>query len=137
MTRRLFELTAPVVREHPIQKQICDTLRLEIAPPGKVSKFGVCWFAIDHAAYSGEVPGIRVGRGIISGIPDLFFLHRGRAHHIEIKAADGTLSDTQQSVAAAVLASGGRIGVARDASETLACIDEWQIPRNRRVREAA
>jgi hypothetical protein len=32
-----------VVLEHPLQKQIADTLRLEIAPPGKVSRDGVVW----------------------------------------------------------------------------------------------
>ena len=132
-----FRLTAPIVREHPIQKQVADVLRLEIAPPGKVSRFGVVWFAIDHANYAGEVPGVRIGRGIVAGIPDTFVLYRGLAHLIEIKAEDGELSAAQQSVAAAVLASGGRVGVARDATETLACIDQWQIPRNRRVREAA
>jgi hypothetical protein len=132
-----FRLTAPIVREHPIQKQVADVLRIEIAPPGKVSRHGVVWFSIDHANYAGEVPGIRVGRGIIAGIPDTFVLHRGRAHVIEIKAEDGELSTAQQSVAAAVLAAGGRVGVARDASETLACLDQWEIPRARRVREAA
>lgn len=91
------------------------------------------WWSIDHANYAGEVPGIRIGRGIIAGIPDTFVLHRGRAHMIEIKPDDGELSDAQQSVAAAVLAAGGRVGVARDAIETLACIDEWRIPRARRV----
>jgi hypothetical protein len=132
-----FRLTPPVVREHPIQKQLCDVLRLEIAPPGKVSRDGVVWWAVDHANYAGEVPGIRVGRGIIAGLPDLFILYRGRAHHPEIKAADGVLSPAQQSVCAAVLAAGGRVAVVRDADELLAAIDEWGIPRNRRVRVAA
>jgi hypothetical protein len=132
-----YRLTAPVVREHPIQKRICDTLRLEIAPPGKISRAGVVWWAIDHANYAGEVPGIRVGRGIIAGIADLFILYRGRAHHPEIKADDGVLSEPQKSVAAAVLAAGGRVAVVRDENELLACIDEWGIPRNHRVRVAA
>jgi hypothetical protein len=132
-----FRLTAPIVREHPIQKQIADVLRIEIAPAGKVSRAGVVWYSIDHANYAGEVPGVRIGRGIIAGIPDIFVLYRGRAHMIEVKPEDGELSVAQRSVAAAVLASGGRVGVARDATETLACLDEWQIPRNRRVREAA
>ena len=135
--RRPYRLIQPVVREHPIQKQICDTLRLEVAPPGKVSRFGVVWWAIDHANYAGEVPGVRVGRGIIAGIQDLFILYRGRAYLPEIKAADGALSEPQQSVCAAVLAAGGRTAVVRDADELLACLDVWGIPRNRRVMVAA
>jgi hypothetical protein len=137
MPRAPFRLTAPIVREHPIQKQIADVLRLEIAPPGKVSKAGVVWWSIDHANYAGEVPGVRIGRGIIAGLPDTFLLWRGIAHLIEIKADDGELSDAQQSVIAAVLAAYGRVGVVRDAQETLGCLDQWAIPRNRRVRVAA
>jgi hypothetical protein len=137
MPRAPFRLTAPIVREHPIQKQIADVLRLEIAPPGKVSKAGVVWWSIDHANYAGEVPGVRIGRGIIAGLPDTFLLWRGIAHLIEIKADDGELSDAQQSVIAAVLAAYGRVGVVRDAKETLGCLDQWAIPRNRRVWGAA
>jgi hypothetical protein len=136
MKRAPFRLSAPIVREHPLQKQIASTLTIELAPPGKVSRFGVCWWSIDHANYAGEVPGVRIGRGIIAGIPDTFILFRGIAHVVEIKAEDGTLSDEQRSVITAILASGGRAGVARDATEVLACIDAWSIPRNRRVRDA-
>jgi hypothetical protein len=110
---------------------------LEIAPPGKVSKAGVCWFAIDHANYAGEVPGIRIARGIVAGVLDLIFLYRGLAYWIELKTDEGTLSLAQQSVATAVLVAGCRVGVARDLGEVLACLDEWKIPRARRVWEAA
>ena len=131
-----YRLVAPVVPEHSLQRQICDVLRMEIAPPGKVSKAGVVWWSVDMAAYSGEVPGIRIGRGIIAGVPDVFVLHAGRSYMIEIKtdADDARLSDAQRSVCAAVLASGGRVGVVRDAGETLHCLDAWQIPRARRIR---
>jgi hypothetical protein len=132
--KRAFRLQAPVVLEHPIQKLICDVLRIEIPPPGKVSRAGVVWYSIDHANYAGEVPGIRVGRGIIAGIPDIFVLAGGRAHLVEIKPEVGELSPAQQSVCAAVLAAGGRVSVVRDAFETLACLDESQIPCAGRVR---
>jgi hypothetical protein len=137
MSSKPYRLTRPVVREHPLQKQICDVLRIEIAPPGKVSAAGVVWFAIDHANFAGEVPGIRIGRGIIAGISDLFVLYRGITHFAEIKADDGQLSVPQQSVAAAVIAAQGRVGVVRDGDEMLDCLDQWEIPRARRVRQAA
>ena len=63
----------------------------------------------------------------------MFVLHRGIAHMIEIKMQAGELSDPQQSVMAAVLASGGRVGVVRDADEALACLDAWGISRARRL----
>jgi hypothetical protein len=126
-----------VVPEHPLQRQITDVLRIEIAPPGKVSRAGVVWWSIDHANFAGEIPGVRIARGIIAGIPDVYILYRGRAHHIEIKTTEGELSDEQKSVSTAILLGGGRLGVARDATEVLGLTDQWGIPRNHRVREAA
>jgi hypothetical protein len=137
VARRPFRLTAPVVREHPLQKQIADTLRIEIAPPGKVSRHGVVWWCVDHANYAGEVPGVRIGRGIIAGIPDLLIIHLGAAFVIEIKTEDGTVSDAQQGVLTAVLAARGRVAVARDAIEVIGILDYWKIPRARRIKEAA
>lgn len=129
-----FRLKAPVVPEHSLQKQICDVLRLELAPPGKVSKAGVCWYSIDHANFAGEIPGIRIGRGIVAGVFDVFILYRGQAHFLEIKTEVGELSPAQQSVGTALLVAGGRIGIARDAIEVLALLDAWGVPRARRVR---
>jgi hypothetical protein len=85
-----------VVPEHPLQRQIADALRLEIAPPGKVSRDGVVWWSVDHASYAGTAPGARVGRGIVAGVPDLFVLFRGIAHMVEIKTPAGELSDPQK-----------------------------------------
>jgi hypothetical protein len=48
--------------EHPLQRQIADALRFELAPPGKVSRDGVVWWSVDHASYAGTAPGARVGR---------------------------------------------------------------------------
>lgn len=131
---RAFKLRAPVVPEHAIQKTITNVLRLELAPPGKVSRAGVCWYSIDHANFAGEVPGIRIGRGIVAGVFDVFILYRGLAHFLEIKTEVGELSPAQQSVGTALLVAGGRIGIARDAIEVLALLDAWGVPRARRVR---
>ena len=51
-----FKLTRPIVREHPLQKQIADTLKIEIAPAGRVSRDGVVWFSIDFAGLDLEWP---------------------------------------------------------------------------------
>ncbi len=133
VTRAPFRLAAPVTREHPIQKAIASTLRLEIAPAGKVSRQGVVWFSIDQANVGGEVPGIRVGRGCIAGVPDLLLLFRGLAYWVEIKAEDGELSIAQRGVMPALLSAWCAVGVARDIREVLALIDAWDIPRARRV----
>lgn len=137
-TKPAYRLTPPKILEHAIQKQIADVLKLEIAPAGKVSRYGVVWWAVDHANYAGEVPGIRISRGIIAGLSDLFFLHVGRAHFIELKEPTaGELSEPQKSVLAALFAASGSIGVATSPEEVLRLLDAWAIPRNRRVAFAA
>lgn len=130
---RPYQLTAPVVSEHAIQKQVTDVLRIELAAAGKVSGPGVVWWSVSHENYAGEVPGIRVSRGIIAGLPDMFFLFNGWAAFIELKTEIGILSDAQRSICAAVLAAGGRVGVARSAEEVLSLLDAWDIPRAHRI----
>jgi len=132
-----YRLTPPVTPEHDIQRQITQVLTMELAPPGKVSKHGVLWYSIDMANYAGAVPGIRISRGIIAGVFDIFILHRGMSYMLEIKTTIGEMSEPQRSVCSAVLASGGRVGVVRDADETIRMIDDWAIPRAHRVRLAA
>ena len=134
---RAFKLTAPIAREHPRQVAIAKVLTTEIARAGHVSREGVVWFCIDIADYGGEVPATRIGRGIIAGIFDLFVLWLGRVFMIEIKADDGQLTGPQRAMAAACIAAGVHVGVARDWVEVLSCLDEWKIPRKRRIREAA
>jgi hypothetical protein len=71
-------------------------------------------------------------RAGIVAVPDTFLLWQGRAYLVEIKTPAGELSDPQQSVMAEVLASGGLVGVVRDADEALGLLDAWGIPRARR-----
>jgi len=137
MARAPYRLTAPEPVEHATQAAICRTLGIELCAPGKLSKDGVCWWCVDVADYGG-VPGARVSRGIVAGIPDLMLLFKGRSYFIEIKRAHtGALSGPQQWLLPVLAAAGSRIGIARDVKETLALLDEWQIPRAKRVRAAA
>ena len=136
---RPLKLSQPSVREHAVHARVARVLSLELAPPGRVSRDGVIWWSCDIADHGGAVPGARIGRGIIGGVPDVYLLHLGRAYHIEIKtdAPHSVLSDAQRLVAAGILVCGGHMAVARDEVEVLAALDAWGIPRNRRVRVAA
>lgn len=132
-----FAFTPEHIPEHSIQRTVAGVMRLEVAREGHISEAGVCWFSIDMANSHDAVPGIRMARGIPAGVPDMIVLYQGRAHWIELKSRDGAVSDPQRSLAATLLLSGCRIGVARDEGEVLACLDAWQIPRKRRVKVAA
>lgn len=131
--RRPFKLAMPVIREPVLHQQIAQVLRLEIAPPGKVSLDGVVWWSVDMAGYVGNVPGLRVARGCVAGLSDIDVLYRGLIYFIELKADDGSLSPAQQEIAHASVLAGARYGVARSADEVLALLDSWGIPRGRRV----
>lgn len=132
-TGKRFVLRAPIVREPILHKQIADAFRLEIAPPGKLSREGVCWYSVDMAAYGGNAPGIRTGRGCIAGVADIEILYYGGAYFLEIKADDGELSLAQRDFAHAVLGAACTYGVARNVSEALAFLDRWSIPRAHRL----
>lgn len=132
--KRQRRLSRPIVREAVLHKQIADAFRLELAPPGQISPAGVCWWSVDMAAYSGVAPGLRTARGCIAGVPDMQVLWKGRAHFIELKSEDGSLSLAQQGVAYALVAAQCDFGIARSVEEALALLDRWEIPRARRVR---
>ena len=130
---RAFRLASPRVPEAALHTQIASAFRLEIAPAGRVSPQGVCWFSIDIAAYSGVAPGLRTSRGVVAGIPDMVVLYEGRAYWIEVKAADGILSEAQRTVAVAILTADCGYGIARDMAEAIQLLDSWRIPRQHRV----
>jgi hypothetical protein len=132
-----FALTGPVVPEHAEQRALNKVLTMEIAPAGHVSREGVCWFSIDMSNSYDEVPGIRQGRGVVAGVPDVLFLHQGRAFWCELKSRDGAVSDPQRSMAASLLLSGCRIGVATSVDDVLIALDAWGVPRKRMFKVAA
>ena len=134
MVARL-KLSHPVVHEHALQKEVADVLRRDIAVEGRVSAEGVVWFAIDVAMFFGSIPG--AGRGIIDGLPDLWFLWDGKAFLIELKRRDGTLSESQKAFVAAGLCAAIHVGVASDVSHVLHLLDSWGVPRKKRTRIAA
>lgn len=131
--RRRKLLVAPVLREPVLHRQLADLLKKEIGPAGKVSFAGVTWWSVDIAGYVGRVPGLRTARGVIAGIPDIDISWLGRAYRIELKAMDGRLSPDQCQLATTILSTGARWAVVRSADELLQVLDEWEIPRARRL----
>jgi hypothetical protein len=135
--RRQYRLISESVPEHAEQRTINKVLTMEIAPAGHVSREGVVWFSLDQSNSHDAVPAIRVGRGICAGVPDVLFLFQGRSYWCELKSRDGVVSDPQRSMAASLLLSGCRIGIACDSDDVLRCLDEWNIPRKRLIKVAA
>jgi hypothetical protein len=88
----------------PDRDALADAVARATRQERQSSRAGVVWYSIDHANYPGEVPGIRIGRGI------------------------------RRTLASATISVRCSAGIRfRDAFECLACLDEWQIPRSGRV----
>lgn len=129
-----FRLTAPRVPELALHQQIAQVLSKEIAAPGRMSRHGAYWFSVDIAAYAGSAPGIRTSRGVIAGIPDIHVHYLGRVYLLEVKAADGVLSEAQQGFFATSTWCGVPIAAVRSAAEVLQVLDQWEVPRAHRLR---
>ena len=129
-----LKLTMPEPSEFDLHKQIADTLRKEIGPPGRRSRTGVLWYAVDHSNSAYKNPGIRLQLGIIDGLPDLTFLFKGEVYFQEIKKPRvGVLSDAQEIFLIEARLCGADVAVCEDAESCLANLDVWNIPRRRLI----
>src|SRR6516162_7196483 len=111
------------VAEHPLQKQIADALRFEIAPAGKVSRDGVVWWSVDHANYAGTTPGVRCRQGADRRHSRSVCAAPWRRPHDRDQYTECVLSDAQRAGSAC-----DHVGVVRSTEEALACLDTWGFP---------
>jgi len=68
------------------------------------------------------------GQGAMAGVPDLIFIHRGRAFGLELKHRNSALSDHQRAAQVVLREAGMRVEVARDLGEALAHLRDMGIP---------
>ncbi len=68
------------------------------------------------------------GQGVMAGVPDLIFIHCGRAFGLELKNRFSTLSDEQRTAQVVLRDAGMRVEVARDLGEALAHLRDMGIP---------
>lgn len=68
------------------------------------------------------------GHGVMAGVPDLIFIHRGRAFGLELKARASQLSDQQRAAQVMLRDAGMRVEVASDLAEALMHLRDMGIP---------
>jgi hypothetical protein len=90
MSGRPFRLRAPVTDEDSLQTTIARALDVLLLPPA-------VWWAmpIGHIPLSGAQAAKLVRIGLKRNLPDLFVLHQGTLHGIELKRAGARLSRTR------------------------------------------
>jgi hypothetical protein len=138
MTARPFKLTAPEPLEIDIHASVAAALDALLLPPA-------VWFT--YPAGAAQLSPQQMARysriGLKRGLPDLFVLHGGRLHGIELKRRGGQLSKTRvvktrhglrilvgQAERFAELEAAGMepIAICRSVDEVLATITRWGIP---------
>jgi hypothetical protein len=95
------------------------------------------FFAVPNGGYRRRMEaGILIGQGVKPGVPDLIFIHDGRALGLELKSDKGRISDKQEFAHAAMRAAGAVIGLARNLDEALDFLKANGVPlRIKEVRQ--
>lgn len=73
-------------------------------------------------------PAATVAPDVRAGMPDLAFIHKGRAFYLELMAPGGYLTQLQRAAHVALRDAGARVEVARSLPEALAHIRGFGIP---------
>lgn len=95
------------MNENEIQKAVFSHLRQRGAP-------GVFAFHPKNGGIHqrGRRRGINAGLGVVSGVPDVIALHRGRVFGLELKTEKGKPSPEQDRVLEQMFGAGATVGIA-------------------------
>ena len=78
--------------------------------------------------FSAADPALTVAAGVRAGMPDIAFIHGGRAFYLKLMAPHGYLTQLQRAAHVALRDAGARVEVARSLPEALAHIRSFGIP---------
>jgi hypothetical protein len=65
--------------------------------------------------------------GVRAGVPDLMFIHDGKAFGLELKADKGVPTESQQAALDAISAAGGHACAARGLDRAIAVLESWGL----------
>jgi hypothetical protein len=138
-----FKLRPPDPDEDQLHEAVRNLLDGILLPPTVWTTFPAGGYGLTAAAAS------RLARlGLKPGIPDLFIVHDGRFHGIELKTRTGRLSTSRQvrtrwggtrlvlgqvEMLQALEAAGARVAVARSVDDVLFQLKTWNIPTRVRL----
>jgi hypothetical protein len=114
-----------VRRQHPeddLQRSVVQFLRLAL-PPDAVH------FSIPNGGKRHPREAARmVGLGLVSGIPDICVIHRGRVAFIELKAKAGVMSAAQKEMTRRLVYCGAAVCLCRSVEDVEAQLREACVP---------
>ena len=100
--------------EEQLQRSIVQFLRVALP-----DRLGVFWYAVPgHRGTRKRFEmGILKAMGVRAGVPDLAFIHDGRAFFIELKAERGALTKSQKETIPRLRAAGAETFVCRSVED--------------------
>lgn len=116
------------VSEAAIQRTVIEHLKWRPAST-------ICWFAVPNGGARRKTEAaILSGHGVISGVPDLILIARGRVYGLELKAHNGRLSDAQRAFQELMRSCGAIVETTYGLDAALATLERWHLLRAQRSR---
>jgi hypothetical protein len=69
------------------------------------------------------------GIGVVAGIPDVLIIHSGGCYALELKTANGRLTDVQRIAHERLREAGAHVATVYGIDEALAQLTEWRLLR--------
>jgi len=111
----------PKISEFQIQRAVCIHLREHAHPD-------VVWWHTPNGGARDVREGVAFKQaGVLPGIPDLLFLHRGRLFGLELKDENGRLSASQIEIAGRLQAQGALWAWANSLAGAKAQLVAWGL----------
>lgn len=75
--------------------------------------------------------------GTRAGVPDLCFIHHGKAFFIELKAPKGRTSEAQSNAITEITRAGAAVAICRSLDDVMACWRKWGLMATNNPEDAA
>jgi hypothetical protein len=111
--------------EAAVQRAVFQHIRAR-GVPGPVA------FHVGNGGYRKPVEAkILAGLGVTPGVPDVLLWHDGKSFALEIKNANGRLSQHQAAMLSRLDNAGVRTAVCHGLDASIKCLEEWHLLKGR------
>jgi hypothetical protein len=109
--------------EQQVQKAVLNHLAWRAVP-------GTWWCHYPAGGWRSAIEAaILRGLGVVAGVPDILIVHCGQLYALELKAANGRLTDVQSDTHAAMKRAGAIVATARGIDDALGQLTLWGLLR--------